>query len=381
MFKQYKIKDYRFRLVAYVMLLTIIGILVIGSAKESVQGKQIMGMFAGVIIMVIVSLIDYSMILKFRRIWYLAIIVLLGLVLVPGVGNEVSGATRWIEVGGFQFQPSELCKIILIVFFAAFFMRFQETLNTWKILLLSIILIAIPLGLILREPDLSTSIVVVLIFITLIFVAGLSYKIILPILIVAIPGAIISLVLMLREQFPFLQPYQYSRILSWWDPENYTDSSRQQQNSIIAIGSGQLWGKGLNNSSITSLKNGNYLSEPQTDFIFTIVGEELGFVGCIIIIILIMLIIFECVWIAKNAKDLGGRLICCGMGGLIGFQSFINIGVTTGMLPNTGLPLPFVSYGLTSLISMYIGIGLVLNVGLQRQKYNGILMTKEDIIE
>ncbi|MCD8133521.1 MAG: rod shape-determining protein RodA [Clostridiales bacterium] len=381
MFKQYKIKDYRFRLVAYVMLLTIIGILVIGSAKESVQGKQIMGMFAGVIIMVIVSLIDYSVILKFRRIWYLAIIVLLGLVLVPGVGNEVSGATRWIEVGGFQFQPSELCKIILIVFFSAFFMRFHETLNTWKILLLSIILIAIPLGLILREPDLSTSIVVVLIFITLIFVAGLSYKIILPILIVAIPGAIISLVLMLREQFPFLQPYQYSRILSWWDPENYTDSSRQQQNSIIAIGSGQLWGKGLNNSSITSLKNGNYLSEPQTDFIFTIVGEELGFVGCIIIIILIMLIIFECVWIAKNAKDLGGRLICCGMGGLIGFQSFINIGVTTGLLPNTGLPLPFVSYGLTSLISMYIGIGLVLNVGLQRQKYNGILMTKEDIIE
>jgi len=380
MFKQYKIKDYRFRLVAYVMLLTIIGILVIGSAKESVQGKQIMGMFAGVIIMVIVSLIDYIVILKFRRIWYLAIIVLLGLVLVPGVGNEVSGATRWIEVGGFQFQPSELCKIILIVFFAAFFMRFQETLNTWKILLLSIILIAIPLGLILREPDLSTSIVVVLIFITLIFVAGLSYKIILPILIVTIPGAIISLVLMLREQFPFLQPYQYSRILSWWDPENYTDSSRQQQNSIIAIGSGQLWGKGLNNSSITSLKNGNYLSEPQTDFIFTIVGEELGFVGCIIIIILIMLIIFECIWIAKNAKDLGGRLICCGMGGLIGFQSFINIGVTTGMLPNTGLPLPFVSYGLTSLISMYIGIGLVLNVGLQRQKYNGILMTKEDII-
>ncbi len=381
MFKQYKIKDYRFRLVAYVVLLTIIGILVIGSAKESVQGKQIMGLFAGVIIMVVVSLIDYSLILKFRRIWYLAIVVLLGLVLVPGVGNEVSGATRWIEVGGFQFQPSELCKIMLIVFFAAFFMRYRETLNTWQILLFSIILIAIPLGLILKEPDLSTSIVVVLIFITLIFVAGLSYKIILPILIGAIPGAIISLVLMLREQFPFLQPYQYSRILSWWDPENYTDTSRQQQNSIIAIGSGQLWGKGLNNSSITSLKNGNYLSEPQTDFIFTIVGEELGFVGCIIIIILIMLIVFECIWIAKNAKDLGGRLICCGMGGLIGFQSFINIGVTTGLLPNTGLPLPFVSYGLTSLISMYIGIGLVLNVGLQRQKYNGILMTKEDIIE
>ncbi|MCD7981567.1 MAG: rod shape-determining protein RodA [Clostridiales bacterium] len=381
MFKQYKIKDYRFRLVAYVVLLTIIGILAIGSAKESVQSKQIMGLFAGLIIMVVVSLLDYKVILKFRRIWYVGIVVLLGLVLVPGVGKESGGATRWILIGGFQFQPSELCKILLIVFFAAFFMRYRETLNTWKILLSSIILIAIPLGLIVKEPDLSTTIVVVLVFVTLIYIAGLSYKIILPILIVAIPAAIISLVLMLREQFPFLQPYQYSRILSWWDPDTYTDTSRQQQNSIIAIGSGQLWGKGLNNSSITSLKNGNYLSEPQTDFIFTIIGEELGFVGCVLVVILIMLIVFECIWVGKNARDLGGRLICCGIGSLIGFQSFINIGVTTGLLPNTGLPLPFVSYGLTSLISMFIGIGLVLNVGLQRKKYNDTFVKKENIIE
>ncbi len=381
MFKQYKLKDYRFRLVAYVVFLTIIGILVIGSAKESVQGKQIMGLIAGVIIMIIVSLIDYKVILKFRRIWYLGIVVLLGLVLVPGIGKETGGATRWIEIGGFQFQPSELCKILLIVFFAAFFMRYREKLNTWKILLSSIILIAVPLGLILREPDLSTSIVIILIFITLIYIAGLSYKIILPILIVAIPTAVVSLILMLREKFPFLQPYQYSRILSWWDPETYTDTSRQQQNSIIAIGSGQLWGKGLNNSSITSLKNGNYLSEPQTDFIFTVIGEELGFVGCVLVVILIMLIVFECIWVGKNARDMGGRLICCGMGSLIGFQSFINIGVTTGLLPNTGLPLPFVSYGLTSLISMFIGIGLVLNVGLQRKKYNDTFVKKENIIE
>lgn len=381
MFKQYKIKDYRFRLVAYVVFLTIIGILAIGSAKESVQSKQIMGLFAGVIIMVIVSLIDYNVILKFRRIWYLAMIVLLGLVLVPGIGKESGGATRWIELGGFQFQPSELCKILLIVFFAAFFMRYRETLNTWKILLFSVILVAIPLALIVSEPDLSTTIVAVLIFIIMIYIAGLTYKIILPILIVAIPAAIISLILMLHEKFPFLQPYQYSRILSWWDPDTYSDTSRQQQNSIIAIGSGQLWGKGLNNSSITSLKNGNYLSEPQTDFIFTIIGEELGFVGCVLVVILIMLIVFECIWVAKNARDMGGRLICCGIGSLIGFQSFINIAVTTGLLPNTGLPLPFVSYGLTSLISMFIGIGLVLNVGLQRKKYNDTFVKKENIIE
>ena len=179
----------------------------------------------------------------------------------------------------------------------------------------------------------------------------------------------VSIILMLKEKFPLLRPYQYLRILSWLNPEKYPDDARQQQNSIIAIGSGQLWGKGLNNSSYTSLKNANYVSEDQTDFIFTVIGEELGFVGCLIVIILILLIVFECIWIAKNARDLAGRLIASGVAALIGFQSFVNIGVTTGLLPNTGVPLPFVSYGLTSMVSMYIGIGLVLNVGLQARKY------------
>lgn len=236
-------------------------------------------------------------------------------------------------------------------------------------LLISLVLIAIPLVLILKQPNLSTTIIVAILFVSMIFVAGLSYKIVLGVLAVGIPAAIVSIILMLKEKFPLLQSYQYMRILSWLNPEKYPDDARQQQNSIIAIGSGQLWGKGLNNSSYTSLKNGNYVSEDQTDFIFTVIGEELGFVGCVIVIILILLIVFECIWIAKNARDLGGRLIASGMAALIGFQSFVNIGVTTGLLPNTGVPLPFVSYGLTSMVSMYIGIGLVLNVGLQARKY------------
>ncbi len=363
--KQYKIKDYRFRLIAYVVLLCIIGIFVIGSAQESLQSRQLAGMIVGLIVMAAVSLIEYSVILRLRRIWYVIIILLLALVLVPGIGHSVSGATRWIQVGGFQFQPSEICKILIILFFASFFMRYREKLNTWKVIVASLVLVAIPIFLVFQEPDLSTTIMLTLIFITLIFIAGLSYKVILPVLAVSIPTVIVSLVLMLRESFPFLQPYQYSRILSWWNPTKYPDAARQQQNSIIAIGSGQLWGKGLNNESITSLKNGNYLSEPQTDFIFTVVGEELGFVGCLIVIILIALIVFECIWISRNAKDFGGRLICCGVAALIGFQAFINIGVTVGLVPNTGLPLPFVSYGLTSLVSLFLGIGLVLNVGLQ----------------
>ncbi len=258
MFKKYQIKNYRFRLIAYVVILCIIGILAIGSAKESVQNKQIIGMIAGLILMVIFSLIDYSLILKFRRVWYVLVLVLLGIILVPGVGHEVGGATRWIVIGGdngIQFQPSELCKILLIVFFAAFFMRHHEKINTWKVLLMSVVLAAIPIFLIFREPDLSTTIVTVLVFLVMLYMSGLSYRIIIPVLAVAVPAVIVSLVLMLQEKFPFLEPYQYSRILSWINPDKYPDYARQQTNSIIAIGSGQLWGKGLNNSSITSLKN------------------------------------------------------------------------------------------------------------------------------
>ncbi len=166
--------------------------------------------------MVVASVLDYQLILKLRRIWYVLMVLLLGLVL--AVGKEVSGATRWIEVGGFQFQPSELCKIMLIVCLAAFFMRHQAKLNTIRMLFASFVLVAIPLGLIVKEPDLSTTIVVTLMFLTMLYVAGLSYKIILPTLLVAIPAAVVSLVLMFREKFPFLETYQYSRILAWKYP-------------------------------------------------------------------------------------------------------------------------------------------------------------------
>jgi rod shape determining protein RodA len=154
------------------------------------------------------------------------------------------------------------------------------------------------------------------------------------------------------------------------DPTNplYSQYATQQQNSIMAIGSGQLWGKGLNNSVAASMNNSNYIIEPQTDFIFAVAGEELGFVGCAAIIILLFLISLECILIGRRAKDTAGKLICGGMAVLIGFQSFVNICVATGLMPNTGVTLPFVSYGLTSLISLFMGMGVVLNIGLQPKK-------------
>ena len=157
--------------------------------------------------------------------------------------------------------------------------------------------------------------------------------------------------------------------MAWLHPNEYPDEARQQQNSIIAIGSGQLYGKGLNNNMVSSVKGGNFISEQQTDFIFAVAGEELGFLGCCLIIILELLIAVECINIGKRAKNIAGSVIGCGMGGLIMLQSFINISVATGLIPNTGIPLPFVSYGVTSLVTFCIGIGIVLNVGLQTRKY------------
>lgn len=371
MLKRYKLKNYHFQLILYVTLLTIIGIMLIGSAQPSVQNKQIFGFAVGFVIMIIVSLIDYTFLLKFPWLYYAAMIVLL--IWVHVNGKTVGGATRWIIIAGIQFQPSELAKLAIIVFFAYYFMKYQERLNTFRTLFTAFILVGIPLVLILKQPDLSTTIVTAIIFVVLLFIAGLSYKIIVPVLAVTVPSVILllSYVVQLAQTTDAKVPYQLNRILAWLYPTDprFSELATQQQNAIMAIGSGQLWGKGLNNSIAASLKNADYIIEPQTDFIFAVAGEELGFVGCAIIIILLLLIVIDCIYIASRAKDLAGRLICCGMAALVGFQSFVNICVNTGLMPNTGIPLPFVSYGLTSIVSIFIGMGFVLNVGLQAKKY------------
>ena len=208
-----------------------------------------------------------------------------------------------------------------------------------------------------------------LIFLAMIFVAGLSYKWIGGALVVVVPLGALFIYLLQYEMIPFLRGYQANRILAFVFPTNpkYQDGNMQQDNSLIAIGSGQLTGKGLNNTTIASVKNGNFLSQEQTDFIFAVIGEELGFRGVMIVLGLYLIIIFEIIRLASKAKDLTGRLICVGMAALIAFQSFVNIMVATKMMPNTGQPLPFISAGISSLLSIYIGIGLVLNVGLQRK--------------
>lgn len=352
-----------------VYILTVIGIFVIGSADKSFQNQQIVGLVLGSVAMIICSLLDYTILMNLHWLVYGFNLLLLIIVLTP-LGKSVNGARRWIEIPHlFQIQPSELAKMLLILFFAKFFSDRKEFINNWKMIAVSVVLFAIPALLILKEPDLSTTIVISLVFCVLYFISGFSYKYIGGILAVVIPSAIGFLAYVLREDQILLEDYQRIRIVSWLHPSLYPDKVYQQQNSIMAIGSGQLAGKGLNNDVVASVKNANYIVEPQTDFVFAVAGEELGFIGTAVIILLLLMIVIEIIMIGRNAKDTAGNLICCGVAAWIGFQSFINIGVATGLLPNTGVPLPFVSYGLTSLVALYIAIGIVLNVGLQPKKY------------
>lgn len=370
MFRQYHLRNYNFLLVAAVIALSVIGILVIGSAQKSTQNRQIFGLILGVSVMLVLSLIDYSWLIRFSWIYYLVGCALLAAVLV--MGTIVGGATRWLQIG-IRFQPSDLMKLVLILFFARFFEKREDRINTLPTILFSLILIGIPLILILREPDLSTAIVTALVFCVIIFSAGLSFKIVGGILLVVVPLGAIFISRILQGSQSLVQGYQRNRIMAWLHPELYPDLARQQQNSIIAIGSGQLFGKGLNNEMVSSVKNGHFIAEPQTDFIFAVVGEELGFAGSALVVLLELTIGLLCIYIATKARDRSGSLIAVGTGSLILFQSFVNIAVTTGLMPNTGIPLPFVSYGVTSLVTFCMEIGIVLNVGLQRRQERDVV--------
>ena len=345
------------------------GIPVIKSVSDYYASKQIIGAVLATVIMLVLALIDYHFICKFYVIFYFINIGLLVAVLL--FGNTENNATRWFTMAGITFQPSELTKIIMIIFMAMFFSNAieKEKLSSFRTIVKFAATLGAPILLIFMQPDLSTSICIILVMITMYYIAGLSYKTIGIILLIVIPLVSIFLWYIQRPDQKLLYPHQVARIMSFIYPSEYSEDNSQQNNSVMAIGSGKLTGKGLGNDSEATVKSAKLISEQQTDFIFSVVGEELGFAGCMILIALILLIVLQCIRVARRAKDPLGKLIAAGMGCLIGYQSFINIGVATALLPNTGIPLPFVSYGLSSLLSLAIGMGLTLNVSMQHRKY------------
>ena len=370
MIKQYKLRFYNFRLFFFLLVISSFGVLLVGTARSDLMTKQFAGVLMGLVVMVILSLIDYSWICNFQWIMYGANIILL--LIVRFFGSSANGAARWINLGFMQFQPTELAKIIMILFFARFFMDHEEDLNTFHTLAKSAVLLAVPLFLILEQPDLKNTIMITAVFCILIYIAGLSYRIIGGILLIALPLMAIFLMIVVQPEQKLIKDYQRDRIMAFLYPENeeYKDDTQQQDNSKMAIASGELTGKKLSGNETASVNEGNFVAENQTDFIFAVAGEEHGFLGCTAIIILLLLISLECIRMGLRAKDLSGKIICCGMGSIVCLQGFFFFFLATGIGPNTGTPLPFVSYGLTSLVSLYIGMGLVLNVGLQSSAYN-----------
>jgi len=367
---KFSLKDYNFILIGAVVILSAIGVLVINSATMG-QGdaatKQIYGALLGVATMVIISFIPYKKVLNFGLIIYIGCCALLVMVLVYGLIR--GGARRWIVLPVIgQFQPSEFVKIGLILVFAYYFGTNEDKIGRVNIMLPAFGMALIPLILILIEPDTSTTIILMIEIFSMFYVAGLSYKFIVASVAIIVPLGIGFLLLVKNGVFSFLSDYRLGRILAWFDKEGYVDANLQQNNSVMAIASGKLTGKGLNNTALESVKNGNFLAEEQTDFIFAVIGEELGFIGSVAVVLLFAIIVFQCLRMARKSADLEGKVICTGMGVLVAVQSFTNIAVATGVFPNTGLPLPFISSGVSSLIAMYAGIGFVLSVGLHREQ-------------
>jgi len=371
MFSTYKLRFYNFRLILLLLSVSGFGVILVGTAMSSLRNKQAAGVALGLGVMLVLSLIDYSWILNFQwPLYFFNILMLLG---VYAFGDSTNGAARWITIGSLRFQPTELSKIIIILFFAKYFMDHENSLNSFRTIVKSVLLLGLPLGLIYIQPDMKNTITLIAVFAILYYIAGLSYKIIGGAVIIAVPLLLIFLSIVIQPDQTLIQDYQRDRIMSFLYPENeeYQDNIEQQRNSRTAIASGELLGRRLGgNTEVSSVNEGNFVAENQTDFIFAVAGEEYGFIGCAAIVLLLFFISLECIRMSLRAKDMAGKVICCGVGSIVALQSFLNIAVATGMAPNTGTPLPFVSYGLTSIVSLFIGMGLVMNVGLQSSAYN-----------
>lgn len=368
-FKQYDFKRMNYSLVVIVLILVSIGTYLIQLVEPSDGKKQIIGLVLGFAAMCFVALVDYHYVCRFIWLIYIVNIVLLLLVFVPGIGKTQFDTQRWINLRVFDLQPSEVSKIMMIIVFAQFFTDRKEKMDRLSTVFISAVMVIIPILLILKQPALSSSMVMVFIYIIMIYAAGLSYKIIVPFLAIGLP-TILGLFWYIQQPYQkLLKPYQLGRILSFKFPEQYPDLVWQQKISVEYIGSGRLYGKLFSGQSF-ELKSKS-LPVSESDFIFSVVGEHLGFIGSCVIIGLLAILIFKCLAVAKSARDHMGMLIATGISAMFMFQVFANIGVSTFMLPNTGLPLPFVSYGLSSLVSYMIGIGFILNISLQRKNIRG----------
>ena len=374
LWERYDFKKYRWVILVLITLICAAGIYVL----DKVQGedidmvsRQIKGLIGGVFLAVFVSMFDYHFVCLFSALFYIVNLGLLYIVKYVDYFNIArGGVNRWIGIPNaehpiFEFQVSELSKIVLVICLATLFDRLMDRMKQGYVLLLAVVMLAPPVLLIFMQPDLSTTIVICVTLVVVIFASGIKYRILLPIVAVAVPVAI-GLFWYVQQDFQvLLSQNQQERILSLLHPESHGDTLWQQENSLMAIASGGLTGKIFTGDGTLGSKN---IPVIESDFIFAGMAEAFGFLGSCAIILIIFFISFQCFRTAMKAPDYLGRLLAVGIGTTYIFQAFVNIGVVTMLLPNTGIPLPFVSYGLSSLMCNMIGIGIVLNIGISKKK-------------
>lgn len=289
--------------------------------------------------------------------WPLYIVNLVLLLAVMLVGTSALGAQRWIEIGPITIQPSEFSKIIMIVCTASMLTRRINKLETYRSLIPIALYVGIPFLLVLKQPDLGTSLVFLALASGMVFLSNVNLKIIFRLICIAIPA--------LPCMWFFLKEYQKDRILVFFNPDiDPFGAGYHVIQSKIAVGSGLFWGKGLFNGSQSQL---DFLPENHTDFIFSVVGEELGFIGCMFLLFLYMALLYRTVRIAREAKDPFGMLLAIGIASMWLFQILVNIGMTCGIMPVTGIPLPFMSYGVSALTTNMLSVAILLNIYARRK--------------
>ena len=343
--------------------LIVIGFIAIASASGLLSGGstgrlkvQVVAAIIGIFAVLVIVLFDYNTFGEMERPLYILNVLLL--LSVFAFGTKIKGSLSWIELGPINFQPSEVVKIGFILVFAKHLERRKDKLNNIIQVIPSLIYMAVPIGLIMLQPDFGTAIVFVFIACFMLFEAGLSYKI--------IAGAIAGIVALVPILWLFfLKIYQKNRILTFLNPElDPMGSGYHVIQSKIAIGSGLFTGKGIFHGTQNNL---GFIPERQTDFIFSVIGEEVGFVGCVIVVLLFIFLLYRIMSVARSSKNDYGTLVCTGIMAMYLFHILENIGMTIQLMPVTGIPLPFVSYGGSSLLTNMIALGIVINIGMRRQ--------------
>ncbi len=345
-----------------IILISLFGLLMITSSSyiwaeyrynDGYKFFKTQGLFLviGIILMIVMSKIDYHKYYKNVNKIFFSILLLLILVLIPGIGKLRNGSRSWFGIGSLGIQPSEFMKLGMILFISKYLVKNNKNIKDIKKGVFPILLILLLVfGLIMLQPDFGTGIVIVMISIALMFVGGVNFNFFIKIGILGVIGIVVLII---------LAPYRMERIVSYLNPwKDPLGSGFQIIQSLYAIGPGGLFGLGLGNS----IQKHFYLPEPQTDFIFSIISEELGFLGCLLIVILFLSIIIFGIRIALKKEDLFGKYIVFGIIFWISFQAILNLMVVVGLIPVTGVTLSFISYGGSSLLVSMASIGVILNI-------------------